>query len=276
MLQEPLVRRATATPEEVAARQGRLPITTRHTQEDRLIGAVPRSTLRHRPISNIYVIPFTDGTAMRVTEHELGTLPQNYQRAAQLLTPHQAAPRSQRQPQPLVPQHDDTVFELPPAGTAAGETEDIPKQRRRRLPRLHGLFWLGVVLLVMIAGWVAFTTIAHWWLVTRDDWQYGRPRTFQIDANVGHGTGSTPTSHFIAMNLSGHIEVIEIPGGDARKSKIYVGPTLIGDGQDVMPVTLTFADVNNDGLPDMVLHIGDGRYLFLNHRDGTFQAAPNQ
>src|SRR6266487_834509 len=203
---ERIPKRRSATQDERDAHfQGSLP-PARQTQEEDCVSATPRSVLRYRPIETTYVIPFTDGTAMRVTEHELDTLPQNYQQAAQLLPPHRAAPRSQRQPQPLVPQHDDTVYELPPPGTAAGETEEVPRQQRRRLPRLHGLFWLGVVILVMIAGWVAFTTVAHWWLVTRDDWQYGRPRTFQINANVGHGTGSTPTSHFIALNLNGHIE----------------------------------------------------------------------
>ncbi len=276
MLQEPLVRRATATPEEVAARQGRLPITTRHTQEDRHIGALPRSTLRHRPISNIYVIPFTDGSAMRVTEHELGALPQHYQRAAQLITSYRAAPRQQRQPQPKVPVQDETVYEMPPARPDAGETDEGARHNRRHVPRFHGLVWVGIAMLVMIVGWVAFTTVAHFWQVTRDDWQYGRPRTFQTDANVGHGSAGNPASHFLALNLNKHIEVIEIPGGDTRKSKLYVGPTLIGDGQELAPVTLSFADVNKDGLPDLIIHIGDGTFLFLNQRDGTFQAAPNQ
>jgi hypothetical protein len=210
---------------------------------------------------------------MRVTAHELDTLPQNYQKAAQLITPQRAAPRQQRQPHSKVPVQDATVYELPPARTAAGDTEAIPRQNRRRL---HALFWLGVALLVMIVGWVAFTTVAHFWQVTRDDWQYGRPRTFQIDANVGHGTARSPASHFIALNLNKHSEVIEIPGDNASKSKIYVGPTLIGDGQELTPVTLTFADVNKDGMPDMIMHIGDGTFLFLNQRDGTFKPAPNQ
>ncbi len=270
-------KRRSATQEERDAYfQGTVPAPPRQTLEDDLISATPRSVLRYRPIENVFIIPFTDGTAMRVTEHELGTLPQHYQRAAQLITPQRAAPRHQRQPHPKVPVQDDPMYDMPPAGTDAGATEEVPRHNRRHLPRFHGLVWLGVALAVMIVGWVAFTTVAHWWLVTRDDWQYGRPRTFQIDANVGHGTARSPMSHFLALNLNKHIEVIEIPGGDARKSKIYVGPTLIGDGQELTPVTLTFADVNKDGLPDMSIHIGDGTFLFLNQKDGTFTPAPNQ
>lgn len=46
--------------------------------------------------------------------------------------------------------------------------------------------------------------------------------------------------------------------------KVYLGPVLIGDGQDFTPVTLTFEDVNGDGKPDMLVHIGDQTIVFLN------------
>jgi hypothetical protein len=40
---------------------------------------------------------------------------------------------------------------------------------------------------------------------------YGTPRTFQIDARVGHEGASQQPSHFIALNDQGQIEVIEFP-----------------------------------------------------------------
>src|SRR5215469_16870910 len=78
----------------------------------------------------------------------------------------------------------------------------------------------------------------------KDDLHYGRPRTFQIDAVVGQNDSASNPSHFIALNLNGRIEVIEFPGGDASKARIYLGPQLYGSGQDLIPVTLSFVDVN--------------------------------
>jgi len=79
-----------------------------------------------------------------------------------------------------------------------------------------------------------------------------RPGTFQIDAVVGHNDSASTPSHFIAMNLDRGATVIEIPGGDPSKAEIYPGPTLIGDGQDLTPVTLTIRDVNGDGKVELL------------------------
>ncbi len=270
-------KRRSATQEERDAYfQGTVPAPPRQTLENDLISANPRSVLRYRPIESTYIIPFTDGSEMRVTEHELGTLPQHYQRAAQLITPQLAAPRQRRQPRPKVPVQDASVYELPPARTDARETEEVPRQKHRRVPRFHWLFWVGLIVLLMIVGWYGFTVLGNWWSTTVEDWQYGRPRTYQIDANVGHGTAHNPDSHFIAQNLNRQIMVIEEPGDNPGKSKIYVGPTLIGKGQELTPVTLSFEDVNNDGRADLVIHLGDGKVVLLNQKDGTFTPAPTQ
>ena len=77
------------------------------------------------------------------------------------------------------------------------------------------------------------------------------------------------------MNLNRHVTVIEIPGGDSSKSKIYNGPMLIGPGQDLTPVTLTFKDVNADGKLDMIVNVQDTHFVFLNS-NGTFVPAPGQ
>jgi hypothetical protein len=121
-------------------------------------------------------------------------------------------------------------------------------------------------MITMLALWTLGTILVQWWNVTQDDWHYGRPRTFQIDARVGHNDNGPP-SHFIAMNLNRHIIVIEFPGGDPTKAKVYIGPTLLGDGQDLTPVTLSFKDVNGDGKPDMLVHIQDQTFVYIN--DGT-------
>jgi hypothetical protein len=146
---------------------------------------------------------------------------------------------------------------------------DTPVQHEG--PRFHWLFYAGVVMLVMIAGWVALSYLSNWSQVTWDDLHYGRPRTYQTDQVVGHNDSRANPSHFIALNLNRHVEVIEFPGGDPAKAKVYVvGPTLIGPGQDLTPVTLTFKDVNGDGKPDMIVNIQDTRLVFINE-NGAFR-----
>jgi hypothetical protein len=276
--QQRIPRRTSATYEDLQERRtgsSAPPQTDEEEDTRKSVGVIGKSAIRHRPIGTMYIVPFSDGTAMRVTEHELGTLPENYQNAAQLIPPQVATPRKRREPHPRVPIQDDSVYDMPPARTHRGETDALPKQHHQRR-RFHWLFWLGIAMVSMLAGSILFTMVANWWQVTQDDWHYGRPRTYQIDANVGHGTAHNPYSHFIALNLNRHIEVIEIAGNDPAHSKIYVGPTLIGPGEELAPVTLSFEDMNNDGKPDVVIHVGDSKVIFLNQSDGTFKPAPNQ
>jgi hypothetical protein len=40
-----------------------------------------------------------------------------------------------------------------------------------------------------------------WVNTSLDDLHYGRPRTFQVDAVVGHGDSAATPSHFLALNL---------------------------------------------------------------------------
>ncbi len=134
---------------------------------------------------------------------------------------------------------------------------------------MHWLVWVGLAMLIMIVGWVALSALGTWWTNEQNDWTYGNPRTFQVDAVVGHHDSTQNPSHFIAMNLNRHIVIIEIPGGDPSKSVIYSGPTLVGTDQDLTPVTLEFEDVNGDGKPDMIVVIQGNQIVFLNE-NGTF------
>ena len=121
--------------------------------------------------------------------------------------------------------------------------------------------------MLFIVGWFLISALINWVQVTSDDLHYGRPRTYQTDIDVGHGG----VSHFTAENLGGHVLVYELPNNDPSKAKIYSGPTLIGDNASLMPVTLTFRDVNGDGLLDMILVVNGNEYAtFLNGKDGMF------
>ena len=130
---------------------------------------------------------------------------------------------------------------------------------------------------VLVLGYFALTLLGHWWQVYQDDQHYGRPRTFQIDAVVGHNhDAASMPSHFIALNLHRHLLVMELPAGDAGHAKAYVGPVLLGEGQDLAVVTLSFADVNGDGKPDMLVHVDQTQIVFLNDGQGFRPQRPGE
>ena len=143
-----------------------------------------------------------------------------------------------------------------------------PSWRQRwRHSRRFTLIAVIVGMLVMAVLVLALSAFGSWWRIHQDDATYGRPRTFQTDAVVGHSDSASNPSHFIFLNLNRHVEIIELPGGDATHARIYNGPTLFGDGQDLTPVTAEFRDVNGDGKLDIIVHIQDQRLVFIN--DGT-------
>ncbi len=172
---------------------------------------------------------------------------------------HQQPLRASRQEyQQLSPFRQRQVYTEP-------EGEQPPTKPRRRI---HWLSIFGVGMLAMLALWTGFSMLGSWWQIHQDDATYGRPRTFQTDAVVGHGDSASNPSHFIAINLNRHVVIIELPGGDSAKAKIYSVTTLFGDGQDLTPVTLSFKDVNGDGLLDMEIHIKDQTIALINDNGG--------
>ena len=156
------------------------------------------------------------------------------------------------------------AFAAPTAGSPVGS-----RMAHKGLPLMAIL--LGMLVMALLA--VGLSAFVSWWRVHQDDMQYGRPRTFQMDAVVGHGDSAANPTHFIFLNLNRHVEIIELPGGDAAHAHIYQGPVLFGDGQDLTPVTGEIRDVNGDGKPDVIVHIQDQQLVLIN--DGT-QFRPQQ
>ncbi|HLX57402.1 MAG TPA: hypothetical protein VKR83_10280 [Ktedonobacteraceae bacterium] len=138
----------------------------------------------------------------------------------------------------------------------------------------HPLLLLGIGMVIMLALWTLLTLAASWWGNTWNNIQYGYPRTFQVDMVVGHNDSAADPSHFIVINLNGRIEVIEFPGGDASKARIYIGPQLYGNGEQLIPVTLSFVDVNGNHQPDMIIHFQDTRIVYINENGGFRPATP--
>jgi hypothetical protein len=142
------------------------------------------------------------------------------------------------------------------------ELEQTPIDRRKW--RVHPLIYVGIAMFVILIGWIALSSLSQWWQNQQGNWQYGYPRTFQVDADVRHGG----RSHFTVENLDGHILIIEMHVSNLAKAHIYVGPVFSGAGADLQPATITFADVNGDGYPDMIIAVGTERYVLINDHTG--------
>ena len=134
-------------------------------------------------------------------------------------------------------------------------------------PSLHWLVYVGVGMIAALALWVSLSAILAWGTTQYNNIVYGYPRFYQTDAVVGHSDSPAHPSHFIAQNLHGQVIVIELPAGNPAKSYEYVGPDLIANGDDQIPITLSFSDVKHNGKPEMIIHIENREVIFCN--DGT-------
>ncbi len=138
--------------------------------------------------------------------------------------------------------------------------------RRPEPKKIHWLVYVGVGMIAALALWVTASTLLAWGSNKYNDIVYGNPRTFQTDAVVGHNNDSNlHPSHFIALNLHGQVIIIELPAGDPTKSIDYIGPSLIAVGDEKIPITLTFGQVNGDKKVDMIVHIQDKVVYFCNN-----------
>jgi len=214
--------------------------------------AMPRSALRHRPLES------------DVDQQGMTSITPVVQRASRLRSPQT--------------EEDEQAT---PGSASTGPRPKTPRLsrmggRRSGKLRAHPLLLLGLGMIVMLVLWTLLTLVVSWWNTAWDDLHYGRPRTFQTDAVVGQNDSSSNPSHFIALNLNGRIEVIEFPGGDASKARIYIGPQLYGNGDNLIPVTLSFVDVNGNHHPDMILHFQETRLVYINENGGFHPANPDE
>ena len=152
-----------------------------------------------------------------------------------------------------VPKRSSRQTLLPPERERPTEEYEIKPQR----VRLHLLAWVGIFGVFLVLGWFGLNALTNWYQSVQDDWTYGKQRHFEINAVVGHGDSPTNPSHFTAENNNGQIIVIELPGNNVSKAKIYQIETVPGNAGNP-PVKLSFQDVNGDGRLDMIVEIGDG------------------
>ena len=189
--------------------------------------------------------------------------------------PDTRPPRSAMRYQHTLPHQyrGQTVLPTPPqqlrrqrlTGQAPGQQPRPPRRRSR-----HWSVYLVTGMATMTALVISLSSLGSWWQHVQDDWTYGMPRTYQTEAVVGHNHDSRAhPSHFLAVNLKGHLEVFELPAGDPTKVRVFLGPTIVGTGADQVVVTISFADLDHDGTPDLILHYGESEEVFSN-KGGTF------
>ena len=135
---------------------------------------------------------------------------------------------------------------------------------------LHSLAYIVTALLALLAIYAIMGNVMGWARNRVDDVRYGATRTYQVDEVVGHDDGAGTPTHFIALNLNRQVMIIEIPGGDASKTRTLTGPYLFGAGEDKTPVLLRFDDLNRDGSKDLVVNVKNEEIVYLN-KDGQFQ-----
>lgn len=193
----------------------------------------PKSVLRYRPIGAVPgTVPITPRTSrLKRNQHE----------------PH-------------------TTGGMPSTAQASNTTSTRQVQGHIHV---HWLVLVGCAMTATVMLMIGLQIALAWITLTYDDLKFGRPRTFQTDAVVGHHDSVIHKTHFTAMNLGGHIEVLEIPGGDASHARMLVGPTLSGDGADLVPVTLRLVDRERNHHPDLLVQCGSVELWFIN-RDGGF------
>ena len=236
----------------------------------------PRSALRHRPVAGAPVSPDQNPPAAN-------TATPTVKRASRFHQPETGGEVTEWKRG----DSDDTKN----SGTTPAITRRIPitstvlpktplpgkaAVRKQRLGHIHPLLYLGVGMLAMLALIAVLSIVTNWFATSLNDLRYGRPRTFQMDAYVGHSESPGMPSHFLAINLHGRIEIIELPGGDASHARIYIGPQLYGSDADLIPVTLSFIDVNGDHKPDMIINFQGTQVVFINDQGGFRPLHPEE
>lgn len=130
--------------------------------------------------------------------------------------------------------------------------------------------YLLTILLCVIALVLMANSVIAWGQTKLDDLRYGRPRTMQLAAFVGHNEAAGVPTQFVAMNLNRRVVVFEIPGGDAAQTRTLTGPYLFGANENLTPVRLRVQSVNNDENPDLVVSVKNEEIIYINE-NGTFR-----
>jgi hypothetical protein len=142
-------------------------------------------------------------------------------------------------------------------------------RRRPSIPRPVRI--MGATMLVFLCLLILwFRFVSPWLTGISDQWQYGQAHISELNANVGHGG----TSQFLAEYYRGQVLVIELPMNNHQGMQVYALP--LDTPYSTPPViTLTVADFNHDGKPDLQVHVEGDPISYVLFNNGTsFQSTP--
>lgn len=136
--------------------------------------------------------------------------------------------------------------------------------------RLYSTMYVVTLVLAAVAIYVLVGFMLGKAQIVIDDVRYGRPRTTQLDAFVGHEEANGQPTHLLAINLNRQATIIELPGGDAAKARTITGPYLFGADEDLTPLHLSVRDMDGDGQVDLLLDVRNEQVVYLN-KEGVFR-----
>jgi hypothetical protein len=184
------------------------------------------------------------------------------------------------QPQEYDEEDDDAIYNQRPPTSARRylKQPEVYTQGNRKIVvhrepppgkgrRFHWMIFMGMVMFVMVLGWLIFTALGYWWQGKQDDFKYGIPRTFQVDQFIGHGDAPDHPDHFIALNTGGMIQVIELNPMHPQYDHVY---PITSSTSSTTPVFLSFEDTRHTGKLDMLITIGStNSYTVVLLNNGT-------
>ena len=136
--------------------------------------------------------------------------------------------------------------------------------------RLYSTIYVVTLILAAVAIYILVSIVLGKAQIMIDDFRYGRPRTTQLDAFVGHAETNGQPTHLMAINLNRQATIIELPGGDASKARTITGPYLFGANEDLTPLQLHTSDLDGDGQLDLLLDVRNEQIAYLN-KEGVFR-----
>ncbi|HWE63240.1 MAG TPA: hypothetical protein VHB98_16110 [Chloroflexota bacterium] len=116
---------------------------------------------------------------------------------------------------------------------------------------------------LMYLLYMLVTSAIGWTGAKLDDLGYGYPRTFQTDGLLATRRPAAQPVHIIVQNMQGRVWIVVLPKDNTGRVVAIKGPQWLGPGRDLVPATVTLQDVNHDGHADLLLHVGNSTFIYV-------------